>query len=1490
MKKISLLLCLILIMSFVIIQDTNPTLRYIKGQIRQLTNAKKFENVYVETDKTLYKQGETIWFSAFIRNATDLKNAESEVLYVELISPKGTVVVTRIVLTENQVATGDFQITNDFVGGIYQLKAYTKWMQDVQKEAFTKEIIIQDVVLPNLLMNLEFQRKAYGKGEKAFADITLKTLKNKPLTNHQIRCSVLFDGINKVQFYQTTDDNGKAVIQVDLPLDLNTNDGMLNVMIEYEGQTESISTPIPIILNNIDIQFLPESGNLLAGVENTVGFKAVNEYGNAADVEGAVYNQNDELITYFTSYHLGMGKFNFTPKKDETYYAKLILPRGIDKKINLPKVDTNTCIIQIKSINNINVNYEVVSNFPQKTYVLIENRGEVVATEALEGTTKLTTHTLRLSTKSLPIGMSRITVIDESYHALAQRLVFLNQDKQLDIAIETNKDKYLPREKVKATITVKDHRGNPVQGNFAMSVVDENLLQVANDKQANILSHILLQSDLKGQIEEPNFYFEKASANDRIDRRAALDLLMMTQGWRRYEWSNIRTAPTNVYQKKERKVIAGQVIDNDDVKNIIVNIEGSTTFTKTDYQGRFTLEDVDLYTPKVLVFRNLSQGKERKVTINRYKDDLKLYFYPVKGKIQEVGTNEPIPFAAIMIEGHNLGTTTDFDGYFDLAFLIQKAKELDLTNPTFRVSFVGYAPYRFTLEDLENTYEETFNILLEQNVEVLESVVIAAPSRMRNRDINIMNKEGRRESKKAQNNTPITKGKVSIDKFSIINENKEVLETKTESPFSNTVYYYKPRPFISPDYSSKKPKQRTDFQSTIYWNGNIQTDKKGMAEVEFSNVDAITTYRISVSGFGQQGAIGFAKSSLISTMPFAIKTKLPTHLTDGDVIDLPITLVNNSNKKLSGKLDLNLSSLIIIEPYEAKQTLKPNEAKTIFIKCIASANDRFEAINIGFNNGEWSDEVEHKIRVLNNHFPVEIAFADANTLEENYRFEVKESVKNSANVSIKLMTNVLSQIFTDLEQMLRMPSGCFEQTSSSNYPNVLALQYMRAMDKTNPDIEAKALKYLESGYDKLISYECKNGGFEWFGSDPAHEGLTAYGLMQFVDMQEVYPVSNIMINRTANWLLQRRDGKGGWEMNERFLHSWADNSSIYNAYITWAMTEAGYHKKLKRELDFVYESAIKTEDVYVMSLAANALLNANDTRGKDLLNDITLRQNEDGSWSGLQHSITHSKGRELAVETTSLVMLAMLKDNRNGEQIRKANDFLMQARGSYGFGNTQATVMALKAIIAYAKVAQNTDKNGRLTVYLNDDEIAKYDYSEAETTDVLLSNLVSDLPKGNYEIKVKFSKTKHPVPFLLSVNYDTRYPQNDDERAIELTTELQDTAVAQGETVRLKIRLNNMSGENQSNPIAIIGLPAGASPQLWQLKQLQNEGAFDYYESFDGYFVFYFRTIDAGQTKTINLDLKATLKGSYSAPASTAFLYYNQENRAWSKAKTLEIF
>lgn len=110
-------------------------------------------------------------------------------------------------------------------------------------------------------------------------------------------------------------------------------------------------------------------------------------------------------------------------------------------------------------------------------------------------------------------------------------------------------------------------------------------------------------------------------------------------------------------------------------------------------------------------------------------------------------------------------------------------------------------------------------------------------------------------------------------------------------------------------------------------------------------------------------------------------------------------------------------------------------------------------------------------------------------------------VPGSMKVSFNAYPNIMTELMSGVESILREPYGCFEQTSSSNYPNIMVLQYLKSMKIDDPKLEARATKLLDDGYKKLTAFETKENGYEWFGAAPAHEALTAYGLMEFVDMK-----------------------------------------------------------------------------------------------------------------------------------------------------------------------------------------------------------------------------------------------------------------------------------------------------------------------------------------------------------------------------------------------------
>jgi hypothetical protein len=442
------------------------------------------------------------------------------------------------------------------------------------------------------------------------------------------------------------------------------------------------------------------------------------------------------------------------------------------------------------------------------------------------------------------------------------------------------------------------------------------------------------------------------------------------------------------------------------------------------------------------------------------------------------------------------------------------------------------------------------------------------------------------------------------------------------------------------------------------------------------------------------------------------------------------------------------------------------------------------------------------------------------------------------------------------------------------------------------------MQHLDFGYKRLKTFEVKGGGFDWYGKPPAHESLTAYGLMQFVDMKAVYPVEQELIDRTADWLLDRRDGKGGWMASQQGMHSWHQQSPVRDAYITWAMTEAGYGSRIENEMTKLVKDARETQDPYIGALAAKSLLNIGDRRAEEFLTILTKSQATDGSWTGKTVSMTHSTGKNLTVETTALATLAILANINAAEGgasatemavLNKAVTYLASAKTQYGFGSTQATVLALKALVANAKFMKKSI-GGEVQLFVNGTSVGTRKFTADESNALIFNGLERHFTEGKNEVKVKFAEGD-ALPYDLSVKYSTTLPYSNPDCKLALKTVMsyESQVASLGETVRLSTVITNRASEAVPNPIAIVGIPAGLSVQPWQVKQMQERGLMDFYEIKESYVVFYFRGMDAGEVKELHLDLKADVPGEYEAPASAAWLYYSNDAVTWSKPERISI-
>jgi hypothetical protein len=477
--------------------------------------------------------------------------------------------------------------------------------------------------------------------------------------------------------------------------------------------------------------------------------------------------------------------------------------------------------------------------------------------------------------------------------------------------------------------------------------------------------------------------------------------------------------------------------------------------------------------------------------------------------------------------------------------------------------------------------------------------------------------------------------------------------------------------------------------------------------------------------------------------------------------------------------------------------------------------------------------------------------------------------------------------------MIREPGGCFEQTSATNYPNIMILGYLGSNDAVDAQLVAKTQGVLDKGYKLLTGYETPEKGYEWFGSVPGHEALTAYGLMEFADMAKVYDVDHRMVERTADWLMSRRDHKGGFQRSTKALDTFGRASeTTTNAYIMWALAEAKRTRGLDVELATQKKLGESTTDPYLLALAANTAMRSAPESGPPMVKRLAAMQGKDGSFAGAKESITMSGGQSLTIETTALAVLALIKASPNNEyevQIRAGVDWINARRSGWGeWGNTQATVLGLKALTAYTEHARQMSAPGSATLVINGRDAGKIEFDKGRKDALVWDDLAKLLAPGKNTIELRLDSAA-TLPYSIAVEYRAARPQSSDRAKVALATSLVTDKAKAGEGVTLRAHVENKTAGGIPMTLARVGIPGGLVYQTWQLKELRDKGVIDFYETRPREVIVYWRGLAPNAKKDVELKLLASVPGTYEAPASSAYLYYTAEDKAWTPPVTVSI-
>jgi uncharacterized protein YfaS (alpha-2-macroglobulin family) len=1323
----------------------------------------------ISTDKPLYRPGEKLWVRGVLLQAFDhtaLREGTSAT--IEIKGPKGETVASGAAAAQDSVWAFGWQIPEGQAGGEYTIRATYPWNGHAPAE---RKFDVRVYRAPRLKSQIVFMRDGYGPGDKVSATLEVTRAEGGAPAGAKVTATARVDGVEVARVPATVSERGLCTVSFDLPKAIARGEGALSFAIEDGGVVETAAKTIPILLQTLDLSLHPEGGDLVAGVASRIYFEARTPAQKPADIAGVVVDGKGAVVARFRSEHEGRGRFDIIPEAGGRYTLRVEQPSGI--KTTWPLPAPAAAGVAIRSIKDV-----VAAGAPLRLVVTSASGQKVKVTLSQREVELASTATVLKAGAPVELSLSpgnaegvlTATVWSEKGAPVAERLVFRAPAHGLKIELRTDKKGYVPGDTVKLTARAT-RDGKPVAAVIGLHVTDDAVLEMIEKREQapSLPVMVLLEPEVR-ELADAHVYFDEKNPRAPM----AVDLLLGTQGWRRFAVMNVATLIER-YGDAARRALALRFRARVEEERAVALAEGG--------------------------------GPAGPVAVRRAGVPRAV---PVMAAAEAPMPPAPAPAAAPPPAPPR-----------------DKAPAPVVANEPAAIAVASQAAGRADGE--------------------LDRAI--AKEEMARDDRAVLGKKARLAIQPVHQD------------FVVVRE-----------------YAHQLRP-------GRKPNDRVDFTETLFWNAAVRTDgKSGEVTVHFALNDSVTSFKAFANGFDGQGALGTASATVESVQPFYVEPKLPLEVTAGDVIKLPVSLVNGTGEALRGAAVKATASRGLQLPALPKLDLSARErARQILAITVGSAAGAAD-LKLEGRAGPYADTVTRKLAIKPSGFPFRLSFGGL-TVKGGAVAHVVEIpagvVAGSLRTSVAVYPTPLANMTQALARLIQDPYGCFEQTSSTTYPLTMAQQYFTSHTGVDPKLVSAAQEKLEAGYKRLVSFECSDKGYEWFGENPGHEALTAYGLLHFTDMAQVREVDHQMITRSRDWLYKQRDGKGGFSRKRRALHTWLEDRDASNGYILWAMLESGA-KGLDQEIAAFKSAAAESANSYVTALGANVLALAGQRAdAKKLMEKLAAKQGKAGFVDGATTSIVGSGGEALAIETTALAVLAWLHDPAFAGSIERSMKYLADSCQDGRYGSTQSTVLALRAIVAYDRAHARPKAPGSVRVLVDGQPVGgPVPFDRTTQGTIKLPEIAERLGAGKHRIEVKMEGGA-PMPYSMGVEYSALRPDSAKECKVGIDVKLTRPTIAEGELVEAYATITNRSKQPVPTPVAIVGLPGGLEPRHDQLKELVKKGTIDAYEVIGRDVVLYWRGLDGAQQVSVPLSLVAAVPGTYTGPASRAYLYYTDEHKTW---------
>ena len=654
---------------------------------------------------------------------------------------------------------------------------------------------------------------------------------------------------------------------------------------------------------------------------------------------------------------------------------------------------------------------------------------------------------------------------------------------------------------------------------------------------------------------------------------------------------------------------------------------------------------------------------------------------------------------------------------------------------------------------------------------------------------------------------------------------------------------------------------------------------KGTANIDLKLSDNITTWTIQTVGNTKDGRIGYGMINNVKVFKdFFVDFELPKNLIETDNVSIPLTVYNYTDNPINTTLKIKEEEWFKTDNNSFNINVNAKSTNMIYVPILVlkPGNNKFRA---EVSSDSLTDIVEKECTVSVKGYKVEKVVSTGN-LDEDISEDIlilDDIIENSAKVKVKIYSSTMSQTIEGMENIFKMPTGCFEQISSSLYPNILALKYLETNKIVNEEIRNKALSYISSGYQKLLTYEVKgeSGGYSLYGHSPAETVLTAYGLMEITDLSKVYSVDDSVINKMTEFLYKKQNLNGTFTITGSHLGGASSSETLsLNAYIIWALSESNpKDSRLNKSIDYLKGRIDSIDDNYTLALVANILANVNDKELNNVLKRLVNNIKIDEKYAYITSDIVDYYGSRHNVQnlqTVALTSMALSKASYNVDTNKMLLNYIISKKDSRGtWYSTQATILALKAL--NAKNEKNQLHNQTITVKVNDKE-QKIEIKDnpLELYELTFENLNKenklniDIEKGNayYEVIEEYY-----IPYE---NVDTK---NDN---IEISVE-SNNDLKVNELLNAKVKLVNRSQNTILNGMVTIDIPQGFVVNEESLMLLEKNGIIEKYETTYSTVNIYLRNFEIGQVINLDVSFRASYPADITGMAVKIYDYYNPE-------------